>query len=169
MSAGKFDALLFAEYGLYPPALLPKHGWHNRMYTMNKGTYTHLSYNTNNGKETKWNQYGGTGITLTANLKSRMTERGSGGDPTKFGRWTWVRIGGKDSIATVFVSEYCPYKNPDGMHTVWSQQARYFKEHEDIGMPDIHTLFIRDMYIFLGELRDDGHHVVLSMDADDDA
>ena len=32
MEAGKFDALLFAEHGLYPPALQPRYG---------------LSYNTN--------------------------------------------------------------------------------------------------------------------------
>ena len=106
MSAEKYDALLFAEHRLYPPALQSRHDWHDRMCTRNKGTYSCLSYNTNNGKATKWNQYGGTGITLNADLKSRMTTRGSGGDPTKQGRWTWVRIVGKDGIATVFVSAY---------------------------------------------------------------
>ena len=29
MEAGKFDVLLFAEHGLYPPALQPRHGWHD--------------------------------------------------------------------------------------------------------------------------------------------
>ena len=104
-----------------PPALLPKHGWHDRMCMMNKGTYTRLSYNTNDGKETEWNQYSGIGITLNADFRSRMTARGSGGDPTKLGRWTWVCIGGKDGIATVFVSAYRPCHNPDGLHTGWSQ------------------------------------------------
>ena len=64
MEAGKFDALLFAEHGLYPPALQPRHGWHDRMCTKNKGTYSRLSYNIKDGEVTKWNQYGGTGITL---------------------------------------------------------------------------------------------------------
>ena len=122
------------------------------MCTMNKGTYTCLSYNTNDGKEMIWNQYGRTGITLTADLKSRMTKRGSGGAPTKLGRWTWVRIGSKDGIATVFVSAYRPCKNPGGMHTVWSQQAQYFKEYEDIGAPDVYALFIQDLCKFLVEL-----------------
>ena len=168
MEAGKFDVLLFAKHRLYPPALQPRNGWHDRMFTRNKGTYSCLSYNTNDGEGTKWNQYGGTGITLNANLKSRMTTSGSGGDPTKLGRWTWVRIGEKDGIATVFVSAYRPCKNTSGLHTVWSQQERYFKEHEDIESPDVHTLFIRDLCKFLGELRDAGNHVVLGMDANDD-
>ena len=51
---------------------------------------------------------------------------------------------------------------------MWSQQARYSKEHEDIEMPDVHALFIRDLYKFFGELRDEGNNVVLGMDANDD-
>ena len=76
MEAGKFDVLLFAEHGLYPPALQPWHGWHDQMCTRNKGKYSRLSYNTNDGERTKWNQYGGTGITLNADLKSRITTKG---------------------------------------------------------------------------------------------
>ena len=85
---------------------------------MNKGTFTRLSYNTNNRKDTKWNQYGGTGITLNIDMRARMTKGGSGGDPTKLGRWTWARIGGKDGITTVFVSAYRPCHNFDDLHTV---------------------------------------------------
>ena len=137
------------------------------MYTMNKGTYIRLDYNTNNKKETKWNQYGGTGNTLNADLRSRMTVGGSGGYPKKLGRWMWVCIGSKDGIATVFVSAYRLCHNPDGLHTVWNQQARYFKEHEDIKVPDVHALFIIDLCKFLGYLRDKGNNVGLWMDAND--
>ena len=51
---------------------------------------------------------------------------------------------------------------------MWSQQTRYFKDHEDIQAPDVHALFIRDLCKFLGDLRDDDHNVVLEMDANDD-
>ena len=81
---------------------------------------------------------------------------------------TSARIGGKDGIATVFVSVYRPRYNPDGLHTVWSQQARYFKENEDIKVPDVHTLFIRDLCKFLGELRDEGNTAVFGMDTNND-
>ena len=101
------------------------------MCTTMKGSYTCLSYNTNNIEDTKWNQYGGTGFTLNANMRSRMTERGSGGHSTKLRRWNWVCIGGKDGVATIFVSVYQPYKSINGLKTVWNQQAQYFK-HEEV-------------------------------------
>ena len=73
MSAWKYDILLYAEHGLYTPALEPKHQMHDRMCVMNKGTFTRLSYNTNDGKDTKWNQYGGTGITLNKDMRARKS------------------------------------------------------------------------------------------------
>ena len=62
MSAGKYDVLLYAEHGLYPPVFEPQHQVHDRTCVMNKGTFTRLNYNTNDGTDTKWNQYGSTGI-----------------------------------------------------------------------------------------------------------
>ena len=44
------------------------------MCVMNKGTVSRLSYNTNNGEGTKWNQYGGIGITLNADMRVKMTK-----------------------------------------------------------------------------------------------
>ena len=167
MSSGKYDVLLFAEHGLYEPALEPQNQMHNRMCVMNKDTFTRLSYNTND-KDPKWNQYGGTGITLNADMRARKAKDGVGGDPTKLGRWTWTKICGKGGITSVFVSVYRSCCNPDGLHTVWSQQARYFKDHEDIQEPDVQALFTRDLCNFLGDLRDDSNNVVLGMDANDD-
>ena len=97
-------------------------------------------------------------------MRARKTKDGVGSDPTKLGRWTWTRISGKDGIPTVFVSAYGPCHNPDEIHTVWSQQARYFKDNEDIRSPDVYALFIRDLCKFFGDLRDEGNNVVLGMD-----
>ena len=79
MSGGKYDVLLFAEHDLYAPALEPKHQMYDHMCVMNKGTMTRLNYNTNNGAGTKWNQYGGTGMTLNADMRARVTKDGWGG------------------------------------------------------------------------------------------
>ena len=168
MSAGKYDILLFAEHGFYPPALEPQHRIHDRMCVINKGTFTHLSYNTNYGTDTEWNQYSGTVITLNKDMRAKKAKDSVGGDPTKLGRWTWTKICGKAVFTTVFVSIYRSCHNPDGMHTVWSQQACYFKDHKDIEQPDIHALFIKNLCKFLGDLCDNGHNVVLGMDANDD-
>jgi len=168
MAVGKYDALLFTEYGLYPPKLEPWHVWHDRMCTAIKGSYICFSYNTNDREDTKWNQDGGTCSTLTADMQSRMTEKGSGGDPIKLGRWTWVCIGGKDDITTVFVSAYWPCKSLNGLNTVWNQQVRYFKREEDIEVPNIQAFFNRNMYKALDDIKDKRYHVVLEMDANND-
>ena len=43
MSGGKYDVLLVAKHGLYPPKLDAKQGWHNCMYMTTKGSYARLS------------------------------------------------------------------------------------------------------------------------------
>ena len=98
-------------------------------------------------------------------MRARKSQDGVSGDPTKLGRWTRTKISGNDGITTVFVSAYRLYHNPNGMYTVWSQQVRYFKDNEDICVPDVHALFIRDLYKLFGDLRDKGNNVVLGMDA----
>ena len=101
-------------------------------------------------------------------MRARMTKGISGGDLTKLGRWTWARIGGKDGIATVLVSTYCPCHNPDGQHTGQSQQVRYFKDNKEIRKPDVHASFIRNLCKFLGDLCDKGNNVVLDIVANND-
>ena len=74
MSAEKYDTLLFVEHGLYFPALEPKHQRYDRMCAINKETLTRLSYNTKDDKETKWNQYESTSITLNTDIRTIMTK-----------------------------------------------------------------------------------------------
>ena len=108
VSSGKYDVMLVAEHDLYSPKVESSNGWYDRMCITMKGSYSRLSYNTNDGDSTAWNQYGGTSVTLTADMRSRMASKGS--DPSKLGRWTWVRIEGKAGESTVFVSAYRPCK-----------------------------------------------------------
>ena len=97
-----------------------------------------------------------------------MVQNGWGSNQTKLGRWSWTKIGRKDGITTVFVSAYRPCHSTKGLKTVWRQQARYFKREEDDENPDVQALFTCDLVKFLGDLRDDGHNVILGMNANDD-
>ena len=56
-----------------------------------KGSYSCISYNTNDREAATWNQFGGTGVTLTltADMKSRMAPRGT--YQTKLDQRTWVQ------------------------------------------------------------------------------
>ena len=119
-----------------------------------RGIYSKLRYNTNDDPDTSWNQYDGTGITINAYLKSRKADKLA--DPTGLGQLTWVRIEVKAEEATVFVSTYRPYKNTTGTLTVWNQHVRYFQREHDIEAPDTHELFITDLFVALGSMRDEG-------------
>ena len=78
-----------------------KHGWHDRICMTMKSSYARLSYNTNDGDAIPWNQYGGTGVTLTADMKARIVYKDA--DLTKlglrffhisfwFGYWSWMGL-----------------------------------------------------------------------------
>ena len=67
--------MLVAEHSLYSPELESSDGWHDQMCMTMKGSYSRLSYNTNDGDSTAWNQYGGTGVTLTVDMKSCMASK----------------------------------------------------------------------------------------------
>ena len=54
------------------------------------------------------------------------------------------------------------------MLTVWNQQVQYFHSKHDIEVLDIHKLFITYLSAALGSMRDEGYHVVLGMDVNDD-
>ena len=71
MAGGKYEVHLVAEHGLYPQNLDVKQGWHDHMCMTMKSSYSRLSYNTNDGANTPWNQYGGTDIPITTDMKSK--------------------------------------------------------------------------------------------------
>ena len=52
IASGKYDVILVAEHGLNPVKLEPQQGWHNQMCMYTGGTYSKLSYNTNDGSDT---------------------------------------------------------------------------------------------------------------------
>ena len=61
--------------------------------------------------ETPWNLVGGTAITIDGGFLAHKATNGIGKDPTKLGRWTWMRLFGRDQIHTRFVSAYRPCRN----------------------------------------------------------
>jgi hypothetical protein len=121
-----------------------------------KKTYSQVSYISTENEKSRWNQFGGTGVTILEDLRARKSDHG--GDPMKLGRWTFVRVHGRRGEATVFVSAYRPCKNKIGPGSVWSQQDRYYQQ-EGKRNPDIHEEFITDLCYAIGRWRDEGYHV----------
>ena len=105
----------------------------NTLWDRTKGWFEHriigVAYNIQQrvtGKKKK--QQGGTATLLKDKIAHRHKDNGF--DPTGLGRWSWVRISGKQGCITRFVTVYCPIKgsNTKGLDTVYAQQLNYLSE-----------------------------------------
>ena len=77
--------------------------------------------------------YGGTAVMAfhTARDRSRTT----GQDPRGMGRWSWIRLHGKEDTTIRFVSCYRPVKPSSYAGSVWAQQKALFDELDVPGNP----------------------------------
>ena len=102
---------MYTETGLNQWKLQPADRFNERMRKYNPKSISYHFHNTNLGEEATWNVVGGTAITLDENLGSHKVSEGYGTDKEKLGRWTWIRVRGKNEVHTRFVSAYKPCKN----------------------------------------------------------
>ena len=84
-----------------------------------------VSYNMKDGVSTTKRQQGGTATILKDKIAHKM--RDTGFDDSGLGRWSWVRIMGKQGCVTRVVTVYCPVKTGKG-NTVYTQQLRILQE-----------------------------------------
>mmetsp|Transcript_92730 Transcript_92730/g.181702 ORF Transcript_92730/g.181702 Transcript_92730/m.181702 type:complete len:229 (-) Transcript_92730:13-699(-) len=114
-----YDVFLFADHGLHFGKIHPEHHWNERIKPIFKDSSSILGYNVNETSLlTSPHQAGGTGITLGDDLTARKTH--SGTDPTGLGRWSWIRIQGKQGFTTIFVAAYRPNDNRRDSGSVWN-------------------------------------------------
>jgi exonuclease III len=105
-------------------------------------------------------QWGGTGIILKGKIKHY--NKGSGGDPTGLGRWTWIRLQGKGGVVFRYVSIYCPCKNKDGVLTVWSQHKVYLQSNNDDRDPC--DAFLEDLRTHIEQWVKEGDQILIGGD-----
>ena len=122
----KASVALYAETSLNEPLIRPEHRFHSRMRRINKAAQSFSNNNRHLGPNSAWNARGGTAITIDSYMGSHKTQDGSGADPTGLGRWTWVRVRGKDNMHTRFISAYKPCRSKATTGTTWAQQLNYF-------------------------------------------
>ena len=67
-----------------------------------------------------------------------------------------------------FISAYRPYKNTKGISSVWNQQVRYFQKGVQSQDPKIHKNFDTQICLFIDNLHNKGHNVIIGMDANND-
>lgn len=106
-------------------------------------------------------QWGGTGILLFDEAKHRALGR-PGSDPENLGRWTWVRIQGREGHRVRIVVAYKPCKNQQNEGSSYQQQLLYFWSRDNFECPL--TLFDLHLKEQLQEWLTEGDQIVLGMD-----
>ena len=119
-----------------------------------------VSYNTCQkiqGRSRK--QQGGTATLLKDDIAHR--HRDNGFDMTGLGRWSWVRIAGKQGCITRFVTVYCPNKGSKGLQTVYAQQLTELSEEPTYR-------FWTDLGKAVLRWQSEGEQIILSGDWNED-
>ena len=113
-----------------------------------------VAYNTTDRIGKKRHQQGGTATLLKNKIAHRHKD--SGFDRTGLGRWSWVRIAGKQGFVTRFVTLYCPVKTGKG-NTIYTQHLRELNE-------DPTERFWQDITMEVLKWHADGEQLLLSGD-----
>ena len=95
------DVLCINEHNLNLPKLSATEGWRNRFKTQK--THTLAASNIHNTSTSK-RIYGGTAHITSAFISPRVKDFGS--DHTGLGRWTWVRIEGRNGFTVKIITAY---------------------------------------------------------------
>ena len=117
-----------------------------------------VSYNTHDCIGKRRCQQGGTATITQSKVAHR--HRDNGFDSTGLGRWSWIRIAGKQGCITRFVTVYCPVKTGKG-NTIYTQQLRVLHE-------DPTSRFWNDLSQLIIQWHSDGEQIVLSGDWNED-
>ena len=116
LSNSQADITLLSKVGLNWKMLPSKEQWVER----SAGLPQHKYVFNNNIKDTKaklnGSQFGGTGILISAPMANSSSE--ASGNPTKLGRWTSIKITGKNNHTLHIVSMYRPVESKE-IHSVY--------------------------------------------------
>jgi hypothetical protein len=122
-----------------------------------------FAYNTNEPTLEDKVQYGGVGIVASSDIKHSIVKRGK--DPSGIGRWTWLRSSGKEGHHVRYVTAYRPCES-GGAGSVFQQQVRALGKNDDFRNP--RTALLEDLTSAIAEWKQEGDHIILGMDANED-
>jgi hypothetical protein len=134
-----FDVHFLNEVGLYWEKLDACDQWSERVIGLPDSTAIFAHNTTEPGSSDKL-QYGGVGIVVTGESKHRIVSRGK--DPTKMGRWAWMRMEGKEGHHVRLVCAYRPCES-GGAGAVFQQHSRAMATRDDYRNP--RTAILEDL------------------------
>ena len=107
------------------------------------------------------NQIGGTVTAAFNDTVHRI--KGTGHDPTKLGRFSYINLQGRNNCSTVVISAYCPYLS-SGPYSVYAQHLNYMNIHNPTDNLDVRAFFWNDLETSVRQRIDDGDQIILTGD-----
>ena len=105
-----------------------------------------------------------TGGTVTAAFNDTVHRiKGTGHDPTKLGRFSYIKLQGRNNCSTVVISAYCPCFS-SGPYSVYAQHLNYMNIHKPTDDLDVRAFFWNDLETFVRQSIDDGDQIILTGD-----
>jgi hypothetical protein len=163
MIQAELDVLMMNEIGLNWRAVPADDQWVERTQGKLNGSRAVFAHNTTESEVTDAVQYGGVGIVATKEIAHRNITTGK--DPTNLGRWSWIRIQGKEGQSVRIATAYRPCESP-GASTVFHQQARGLSKTDDHRNPL--DAFLQDLAQAIKVWKEAGDHIIIGMDANED-
>ena len=125
MDGGSVDVMGLVETNVNWSKLRARDTLWDRTKTWFEHRAISVAYNTKDGVSASKRQQGGTATLLKDKIAHKLQDTGF--DPSGLGRWSWVRIRGRQGCVTRMVTVYCPVKTGKG-NTIYTQQLRVLQE-----------------------------------------
>jgi hypothetical protein len=156
------DVLGLAELNLNFPTLTPNQQWIHRFPKL--PTNSNYSINEHSTSQAR-KLYGGTAYITNPATSPKVNS--SGADPTGLGRWTWVKLTGRQGLEIRIINGYRPVRdNSNRAGTVYSQQEKHFMEIGEYWEPRL--AFLDDLEKEIIRWKDEGNLIILGADLNDD-
>jgi exonuclease III len=157
----EMDVLGLAEINLNFPQLGPNQQWIHRFPKLQ--TNSHYSTNKHT-TSTAHKLYGGTAYITNQATSPKVSK--SGADPTGLGRWTWVKLTGRQGLEIRIINGYRPVRDTSNRAgTVYSQHKKYFMENEEYWDPRL--AFLDDLEEEIKRWQAEGNLIILGVDLND--
>ena len=122
MKSWGIDIACITEPNVHWGKVSHKDTWYERSAGWFQSRRLAVAYNTQRGRLSTVNQYGGTMTLARDDISHRAIQ--SGYDDSGMGRWSYIRFRGKRKNVTRVMTCYCPVRSTAGPNTVYSQQLQ---------------------------------------------
>ena len=160
----KTDLYLGTETDWNLPFIKAEHSWQERTRRVLPRQSYLFAHNKHDRHNTSRYQAGGTFMLALGNAQPRVIQKEA--DKSGLGRWTWMRIQGRQGQATSVISAYRPCRNKSSRGSVHEQHQSHWDNKGRYECPI--KIFDQDLKQLIKSRLQANDHVILGVDANED-